>query len=77
LPCLNPHGRDSLKVDSVVAGLEVFNHHHLYRFHEYQPNDRTLIMFKAGAYCLYQLNELEWLRYFPTLPHKKKKGVGQ
>jgi hypothetical protein len=71
LPCINPHGRDSLKVDSVAAGLEAFNHH-LYRFHEYRPNDPVLIMFKAGAYCLYQLQELEWLRYFPTLPRKKK-----
>jgi hypothetical protein len=75
LPCINPHRRDSLKEDSIAIGLSVFNHH-FFRFYEYRPNDPVLIMFKPGAYCLYQLHELEWLRYFPTLPPKKKNIPG-
>ncbi|HEY1663200.1 MAG TPA: hypothetical protein VGI03_12340 [Verrucomicrobiae bacterium] len=67
LPCINPNGRDTLKLDSIEIGLSVFNHH-LFRFAKYQPvDDPILMMFKPGAYCLYNLNEPEFRRYFPTL----------
>jgi hypothetical protein len=71
LPCINPHKRETLRLDSVGIGLSVFNHHY-FRFREYRPSSPLEnFVLKVGTYCLYQLDERERRRYFPVQPPAK------
>lgn len=72
LPFLNPRRRATALSESIVRGLEVFNHH-LRRYNEFTPTsddpnvpDFILENVKVNAYVAEHMSETERQRYFPV-----------
>lgn len=76
LPFLNPRRRGTAVSESIVRGLEVFNHH-LKRFGEFTPTsddpqvpDYVLNAVKVNSYVAEHLEAAERDRYFPVKLNK-------
>jgi hypothetical protein len=72
LPFLNPRRRTTALSESIVRGLEVFNHH-LKRYNEFTPTsddpqvpDFILQNVKVNAFVAEHMSEAERQRYFPV-----------
>jgi hypothetical protein len=76
LPFLNPRRRGTAVSESIVRGLEVFNHH-LKQFNEFRPTsddpqvpDHVLNAVKVNSYVAEKLEAGERKRYFPVKLNK-------